>query len=803
MRVEIDGLEVLFPYERMYSEQLQYMCELKRSLDAQGHCMLEMPTGTGKTVSLLSLVLAYKKAHPSCGKFIYCTRTVPEMSKCVEELKKVMEYRQKYHPPEQEKITAVCLSSRRNMCIHPRVMAQADGEAVDGQCRKMTASWVRARAAATATGASTHADGQEPQAVELCGFYESYEARKSDDTVLPAGIYSIDDLKAEGQRRGWCPYFMTRYVVSFADVIVYNYQYMLDPKVSAMVSRSFEKESIVVFDEAHNIDNVCIEALSVELDRRALDRASRNLSSISSHVNRMKQADKARLDAEYKRLVEGLRASNATVTPTYTDPTTGRSIDTANDVLTSNPVLPNDVLEEAIPGNIRRAEHFIAFMRRLIEYLRTRIRVRTVESETPQAFLHQLNQAVVMDTKPMKFCYTRLNSLMRTLEITNLEEYNSLTDVADFATLVATYAEGFMLIIEPYDGTSGVHDPVLQLACLDASLAIRPVFERFSSVIITSGTLSPIDLYPRLLNFNPVIRESLPMSVYRSCICPLVITRGSDQMPVSTKFDLRDDMSVVRNYGTLLLEMAACCPDGIVCFFPSYLYMEKIIGQWDSLGVLKKVLMHKLLFIETKDIVETTLALDNYKKACDCGRGAVFFSVARGKVAEGIDFDSHYGRCVILFGIPFQYTLSNTLRARLEYLRYTHQIREGDFLTFDALRQAAQCAGRVLRSKTDYGLVLFADSRYNRLDKRTKLPPWITQFMVDSHLNLSVDMAVFMAKKYLSLMAQPVDESTNVQSILLDEERVAKWLGKHALPGQDREKENEAPLGANNGVRVQ
>ncbi len=44
---------------------------------------------------------------------------------------------------------------------------------------------------------------------------------------------------------------------------------------------------------------------------------------------------------------------------------------------------------------------------------------------------------------------------------------------------------------------------------------------------------------------------------------------------------------------------------------------------------------YKLLFIETKDIVETTLSLNNYKRACDIGRGAVFFSVARGKVAEG------------------------------------------------------------------------------------------------------------------------------------------------------------------------
>lgn len=30
----------------------------------------------------------------------------------------------------------------------------------------------------------------------------------------------------------------------------------------------------------------------------------------------------------------------------------------------------------------------------------------------------------------------------------------------------------------------------------------------------------------------------------------------------------------------------------------------------------------------------------------------------RGKVAEGIDFDRHYGRLVIMYGVPFQYTLS-------------------------------------------------------------------------------------------------------------------------------------------------
>lgn len=53
--------------------------------------------------------------------------------------------------------------------------------------------------------------------------------------------------------------------------------------------------------------------------------------------------------------------------------------------------------------------------------------------------------------------------------------------------------------------------------------------------------------------------------------------------------------------------------------------------------------------------------------------------------------------------------LTLVLQARLEYLRDHFQIRENDFLTFDAMRHAAQCVGRAIRGKTDYGLMIFAD----------------------------------------------------------------------------------------------
>jgi DNA excision repair protein ERCC-2 len=47
---------------------------------------------------------------------------------------------------------------------------------------------------------------------------------------------------------------------------------MLDPKIAEMISRDLPRTACIVFDEAHNIDNVCIESMSVELTQRTLDK---------------------------------------------------------------------------------------------------------------------------------------------------------------------------------------------------------------------------------------------------------------------------------------------------------------------------------------------------------------------------------------------------------------------------------------------------------------------------------------------------------------------------------------------------
>ncbi|KAH3070663.1 DNA-dependent ATPase of the nucleotide excision repair factor 4 complex [Aspergillus fumigatus] len=736
MKFMIDDLPVLFPYPRIYPEQYAYMCDLKKTLDAGGHCVLEMPSGTGKTVSLLSLIIAYQQHYPEHRKLIYCSRTMSEIEKALAELKELMKFRSQ-QLGYTEDFRALGLTSRKNLCLHPSVKREKSGTVVDARCRSLTAGFVKEKK-------------ERGEDVELCIYHENLDLLEPHNLV-PPGVFTLDGLLKYGEEHKQCPYFSARRMMPYCNVIIYSYHYLLDPKIAERVSRELSKDCIVVFDEAHNIDNVCIEALSIDITEDSLRKATRGANNLERKISEMKSSDAEKLQNEYSKLVEGLREAEQA---------------RDEDQFIANPVLPDDLLKEAVPGNIRRAEHFVAFLKRFIEYLKTRMKVTHTISETPPSFLTHVKDLTFIERKPLRFCAERLTSLVRTLELINIEDYQPLQEVATFATLVSTYDKGFLLILEPFESeTATVPNPVLHFTCLDAAIAIKPVFDRFSSVIITSGTLSPLEMYPKMLGFPTVLQESYTMTLARRSFLPMIVTRGSDQAQISSSFQIRNDPGVVRNYGNIVLEFSRITPDGIVVFFPSYLYMESIISMWQGMGILDSIWNYKLILVETPDAQESSLALETYRTACCNGRGAILFCVARGKVSEGIDFDHHYGRAVLCIGVPFQYTESRILKARLEFLRENYRIRENDFLSFDAMRHAAQCLGRVLRGKDDYGIMVLADRRFQK--KRNQLPKWISQAMLESETNLSTDMAVATAKNFLRTMAQPFKAK--------DQEGISTW----------------------------
>ena len=422
MIFNIDEVTVYFPFPHIYKEQRDYMVELKRALDAKQHSMLEMPTGTGKTITLLSLITSYQLAHPEVPKLVYCTRTVPEMEKALEELRDLIKYRKSVLGEDHGgKIIALGLSSRRNMCIHERISQESDRVLVDAECRKITASWVRQRREAD-------------ENVDICEFFDGFDKHGSQSLLKP-GVYTLEDLRELGKERGWCPYFTARHMIRFANVIVYNYAYVIDPKVSTLVSRDIEKESILVFDEAHNIDNVCIESLSVNMNRRKLDAAVSNCLALSRSIDKCKQQNKEQLDREYNRLLQGLQGAGALAGVPLTDQLTGSA---------GAPSGFAAELEQLIPGDIRQAEAFVSLMRRVLQHLKKRLtsgdeKVEEIDNPT---FVRQMQKDVqLQDPKALKFCAQRLKSLLYTLEVVDVDSYNPLTIVADFCSLIATYPQ--------------------------------------------------------------------------------------------------------------------------------------------------------------------------------------------------------------------------------------------------------------------------------------------------------------------------------------------------------------------------
>lgn len=127
------------------------------TLDAGGHCVLEMPSGTGKTVSLLSLIVAYQQHNPEHRKLIYCSReygpissislltrsgTMSEIEKALAELRALMKYRTEQLGYEED-FRGLGLTSRKNLCLHPSVKREKSGAVVDARCRSLTAGFVK------------------------------------------------------------------------------------------------------------------------------------------------------------------------------------------------------------------------------------------------------------------------------------------------------------------------------------------------------------------------------------------------------------------------------------------------------------------------------------------------------------------------------------------------------------------------------------------------------------------------------------------------------------------------------------
>ena len=720
-RLKVGDLDVTFPFPHLYPEQRKYMGQLKLSFDANGPCVLEMPPGTGKSGALFAVILAYMEANRDVNKAVICVNSLAAMDRIIKDFKVVHEARLKLADTDFDRnLVAVPLLSKAASCSNESVLGQAD---VALECASMTLPW----------------------SAEPCPFFQDRVGE------LPKGALTIDEFRAFCNQEGECPYFLARRLVEQANVIFCTTRDLIDPRRGERLRGKLEGSNpIVVLDDASCIDEICCETLSRYVTKESLDKAREAVDEAKRVLKRARENEQGLLQQELERLRKNLTLEELAETAPVT-----------LDVF-RHPVVPSHRAKRPIPGSLRNPEVFLDKLSNVVSFFSKMLKQRNGAFEeklmSSSELLTSIWQLIYVEPEILHFLGSRFAVFFITHQLTDVKKYMPLWSLLDLVAILSTYEDNIGIYVgqKPEKSSSPVR-PNIQLGCHDASLAFSQIVS-FNRFVLTGESISPLTIYSEMLKFQlePTSIVAFKFkSMDRRHILPILVARGTDQSDLTSIYPVMENHNGVNNYGRLISGLAKVVPDGIVAFFPSFRFMQEMIEMWgeSEMGVLQTILQHKLLFIETQDRNETSMMIDNHKRACDTGRGSVFFGVTSGRAVNGVDFSGRYGRCCVLFGLPDPQTTSPLVTARADFLDLKFQIRKDEFLVFNSVRHATQCCNKILNSKSDYAVTIFADMRYDRANVGVKLPKWIDKLITQSQRNQSVDDAIEQAKRFFMDMA--------------------------------------------------
>ena len=305
-------------------------------------------------------------------------------------------------------------------------------------------------------------------------------------------------------------------------------------------------------------------------------------------------------------------------------------------------------------------------------------------------------------------------------EVRKNQKQSSLGSVASFLEDWQGSDEGYARILSRQSEGQQMN-VVLSYQCLDPSLVSNDVINQSHSLILMSGTLTPVDMYKDILGFSDDATTGEYASPFSSKN-RLVLVNPT----VTTKYSSRCDAEFLR-IATACSEITDSIPGNSVIFFPSYGIKDIV---WKHLMRISK----KTMFQETKNLSkdEREDLLKEFKAYSK--KGAVLLAVAAGSFGEGIDLPGDYLKGVVVVGLPLQ-PPDLTVKQLIDY--YQKRFNRGwDYgYTLPAITKSLQNAGRCIRTEKDRGVIVF-------LEKRFSLPQYFRCFPHDWDVKITQDQAM-------------------------------------------------------------
>uniref|UniRef100_M4BYL5 Major facilitator superfamily (MFS) profile domain-containing protein n=1 Tax=Hyaloperonospora arabidopsidis (strain Emoy2) TaxID=559515 RepID=M4BYL5_HYAAE len=117
--------------------------------------------------------------------------------------------------------------------------------------------------------------------------------------------------------------------------------------------------------------------------------------------------------------------------------------------------------------------------------------------------------------------------------------------------------------------------------CLNAAVAFSDITRQARSVILTSGTLSPMESFVGELGVDfPIRLEANHVVNMRKQVFVGAVMHGPGNVNLQSTYDNQQNPRYQDSMGHLLLQYSQAIPGGILMFFPSYSLLNKLVSRW-------------------------------------------------------------------------------------------------------------------------------------------------------------------------------------------------------------------------------
>ncbi|MCK5107588.1 MAG: ATP-dependent DNA helicase [Nanoarchaeota archaeon] len=483
----------------------------------------------------------------------------------------------------------------------------------------------------------------------LCEFYTNtyskkeltIRAKKFIADLESQDIKTSEELIQAAKARRLCPYEISLAMTKKAKAIVADYFYLFNKDIFSKFSARSEKEMedlIVIVDEGHNLADRVRELLSVNLSTYILQRA----------FNEAKENGYG----EVMPFLTNLKNYLVETFANYGKESIIKKVDFIQAVSGFNEGVEYEEFGKETTDTISKGDSY----------------------------------------KNMK---DELEGIG--FEILKSKKKSFILLVAFFLAKWQGQEEGYVRIIS---SRRGKHELIYTLSyqCLDPSLITKEVIDAVSSMVIMSGTLTPLDFYKDILGFEKdaeayVYGSPFPHENRMNIVVP----------KTSTKYSMRNNKQF-SDIGKISAEMANNIKGNVMIFFPSYGLRDSIYPFFEAFS--EKEIMLELRGMKKEDKINLIEKFKGKKE-----KGAVLLAVASGSFGEGVDLPGDLLHGVIVVGIP----LPPPDLLTKELINY-YDIRFGlgwDYgYVLPAITKVLQNAGRCIRSETDKGVIAFLDERY-------------------------------------------------------------------------------------------